>query len=379
MKHLRKPWRILLKIAIIAAACVVGFLTISYISFQRSMMATIWEARFRLQQISHVYTNMKSCEEYIDTHAILNEVSVEVPSEIKKEISVSETEMGNMQTFILNGDSSDQNIVIFIHGGAYVGQMDTRNWKFCERIAKGAKADIIVPIYPLAPNHTADEAYRDMTAFYRQVRREYAGARITMIGSSAGGGLATGLCESFYGKKISQPDHLILLSPWMDITMTNPAISEYEDKDPKLAVKGLIVMGKIWAGDWKRTDYRLSPIYGSAKRIKSLKNVTIFIGTREIFYPDVTSFANKLEKYGNLEHLHVGEGMFHVWPLESGFREADEADQEIMDVIDENGLSDEAEDYGAWDSWDISGYSEWFLIKETDSYHFRQIFAAWRF
>lgn len=358
MKNWKKPYRLLVKIAIVAAACIVGFLTVSYIVFQRSMMATVWEARFRLQNISHVYTNMKSCQEYIDTHAILNEVPVEVPSEIRKEISVSETEMGNMQTFIMDGDTSDQNIVIFIHGGAYVGQMDKRNWEFCKRIAQGARADIIVPIYPLAPVHTATEAYKDMTAFYRQIRTQYKNARITMIGSSAGGGLATGFCESLYGKKLKQPDHLILLSPWMDITMTNPAISEYEDQDPKLAVKGLIVMGKLWAGDLKRTDYRVSPIYGSKKQIKNLKNVTVFIGTREIFYPDVTSFANKLEKYGNLEHLHIGEGMFHVWPLETGFREADEADQEIMDIIDEKELSDETQDYGAWDSWDISGYSE---------------------
>jgi|GEM_PF-6517525 len=48
-----------------------------------------------------------------------------------------------------------------------------------------------------------------------------------------------------------------------------------------------------WAGGLDLRDCRLSPIYGP---LGNLDNVYLFVGTREIFYPDVVKFHGMLEE-----------------------------------------------------------------------------------
>ena len=71
-------------------------------------------------------------------------------------------------------------------------------------------------------------------------------------------------------------------------------------------------MGKCWAGDLDLHDYRVSPMFGD---ISMLRNVYLFVGTREIFYPDVTAFYAMLQEQQITSELMIGEGMNHVYPL----------------------------------------------------------------
>ena len=57
-------------------------------------------------------------------------------------------------------------------------------------------------------------------------------------------------------------------------------------------------------------DYRVSPIYGN---VGGLMNVTVFLGTRELFYPDIVKFFAMLYKKGN--ELIIGQDMMHVFPI----------------------------------------------------------------
>ena len=127
----------------------------------------------------------------------------------------------------------------------------------------------------------------------------------------------------------AQPDKMILLSPWLDVSMSNPEIEDYESADPMLSAYGLIEMGKCWAGDLELTDYRISPIYGD---ISALRNVYLFVGTREIFYPDVTLFYSMLQEQGVSAELYIGEGMNHDYPLYP-IPEADDAIEQMCSII----------------------------------------------
>ena len=58
-------------------------------------------------------------------------------------------------------------------------------------------------------------------------------------------------------------------------------------------------------------DALVSPINGD---VSELKNVTIFVGTRELFYPDDTLLYEKLRNNYNVT-LYVGQGQNHVYPV----------------------------------------------------------------
>ena len=191
------------------------------------------------------------------------------------------------------------------------------------------EAEVVVPIYPLAPAHDYDEAYSLLTDLYEGMCDRYGADAITIMGDSAGAGLAAGMAETFSHYKLEQPAHLVLISPIVDLSMRNPDIHDFFDRDPMLAPWGLAQLGDLWADGDDICDPRLSPIYGD---VSDLKNVTIFTGTREIFYPDAIKFAEKLKDAGVTCDLRVGQGMNHDWPLYP-IPEAKEAISQMVQVV----------------------------------------------
>ena len=68
--------------------------------------------------------------------------------------------------------------------------------------------------------------------------------------------------------------------------------------------------GKAWAGSLPVNDWHVSPINGD---LSPLKHVSIFVGTREMLYPDDMMLYEKLR--GNSDvNLYVGHGLNHVYP-----------------------------------------------------------------
>ena len=134
--------------------------------------------------------------------------------------------------------------------------------------------------------------------------RRTRGSGSSSWGDSAGGGLAAVIALSLAEAGDAQPDELALISPWVDITNTNPDIADYVDADPLMAPEPLAEIGRSWAGSTPPTDWHLSPIYGD---LSGLKKVTTFVGTREILLPDNALFHAKLLEAGVDSTLHVGE------------------------------------------------------------------------
>lgn len=85
------------------------------------------------------------------------------------------------------------------------------------------------------------------------------------------------------------------LSPWLDVTLSNPHIAAMVPKEPMLNLALLIEAGKRYAGDMDETHYLVSPIYGE---IKSLGRISVFIGTHEFFLPDARKFKEMADKQG---------------------------------------------------------------------------------
>ena len=132
-----------------------------------------------------------------------------------------------------------------------------------------------------------------------------------MMGDSAGGGLSLALVEHFKAERIPLPDELVLFSPWVDVSMENEEIAEHQQVDPMLAKSSLLVAGRYWAGELDVHDPRVSPIFGD---LGGLRNVTVFVGTDGILYPDARKMFFMLDE-DPANELIVGEGMNHVYPL----------------------------------------------------------------
>ena len=291
-----------------------------------SKMSKVLESAVRRKDFKEGTSNKDLAAEHMEGRSLVEDEEYELPKRIYLTEAKNE-EMLGCQMVIFNEKENTENIILYLHGGAYVNEMEKLHIAFCDKIAKKANATVYAPIYPLAPNHTYEETYKIVEKLYDLILELK--KPITIMGDSAGGGLSAAFCEYLAVNGLSQPEHLILISPWVDISMSGD-YDDYFDLDPMLGIDGLREMGKAWAGDLDTKDYRVSPLFGD---IKELPQTTIFIGTHEIFYPDVIEFYNKLKDNGIDVELNIGEEMTHVYPLYPLVPESKEALKHIVEII----------------------------------------------
>ena len=234
----------------------------------------------------------------------------------------------NGRVFYINEKSVSRYVVFYIHGGAYFHDFVAPHWRLIGKIVSATNAMVIAPAYRLVPFATHRQAFDLIVSLYKEYCDEHPDHKIIVMGDSAGGGLSLALTEHFKVEGIRLPDELVLFSPWVDISMENEEIREYQSKDPFLSAETLETVGKYWADDLDVHDPRVSPIYGD---LKGLRNVTVFAGTDEILYPDAAKMFHMLDKDVSNE-LIVAEGMNHVYPL-FPIKEAVSADNKVFHIV----------------------------------------------
>ena len=185
------------------------------------------------------------------------------------------------------------------------------HWAFIEKLVKETNALVIAPAYRLVPFGTYKEAYDLIVPVYKKYCEEHPEKKIIMMGDSAGGGLSLALTEYLKAEGIRVPDELILFSPWVDVSMENEEIRDFMSRDPMIGPEEVLPAARAWVGDRDMHDPLISPLFGD---LKGLHNVTVFIGTEEVLYPDVTKMFHMLDADVSNE-LIVGEGMNHVYPI----------------------------------------------------------------
>lgn len=197
--------------------------------------------------------------------------------------------------------------LLYLHGGAYCFEMTPFHWNLVAELAERLDAHVTVPIYPLAPEHQFDEIYAMVRGAYQEVAAE--GHKFAIAGDSAGGNMAMVLTMMAAEEGWPMPDRLALISPSLDMTLTNPKTREAALNDPWLDIDGGRESVRIYAGGREFSDWRISPAYGD---LACLPPTLVFAGTRDLLYPDTESFAARA---GEGVELVAGNGMIHVWPL----------------------------------------------------------------
>ncbi len=227
--------------------------------------------------------------------------------------------------FYVNEESKTNTVIIYIHGGAYCSNINYFHWSLIKKLIKRTNVKIIVPDYRLVPFGTYQDAFNLIIPIYQECLKN--NNKVILMGDSSGGGLALSIALYLKENNIKLPDRQILISPWVDGSMNNIDIKDYEKIDPMLNSEGLKVVTRKWMGNLDEDDWQVSPIYGD---LTNLNNITIFVGTREIFYPDIIKLYNKLDKKTN--KLIVGKDMNHAYPL-IPIPEAKEAITTIVDIV----------------------------------------------
>ena len=254
------------------------------------------------------------CAVILIIYLFKGDVKARVPGYMKDEYNISEEEVENRPVYTItpkNGVTNDL-VIMYVHGGSYVGDLEKEHWKTCSDIINQLGCTIIVPDYPLTPKYNYKDTINMMEVLYKKIIENIEPTKFVVMGDSAGGGLSLALLEKVGEENIQMPNQTILISPWLDVRMNNPEIEEVEPNDPELNKSALKIAGENYAGKDGIDSYLVNPIDGP---LDKLKNVSIFTGTNDILNPDIKILQERAKEVGTEINVYETEGATHVWLL----------------------------------------------------------------
>lgn len=225
---------------------------------------------------------------------------------------------------VARGDAPERS-VLYLHGGGFVSGIDRFHWRYVAALARAGGLRVVVPAYPLAPAHTWRDCHEPLLDLFEQTAIASPGG-VTLMGDSAGGGLALALAQQVVRRPGPQPTHLVLVSPWVDLAGTTPGTEEARRADPWLTLSKLRLYGSWWAGDDDIARPEVSPLHGE---FAGLPRTLVLCGTRDLLLPQVRAAVQRARAAGVPVTYREEDGLLHVYPVLPG----PEARAALRDVL----------------------------------------------
>jgi monoterpene epsilon-lactone hydrolase len=226
-------------------------------------------------------------------------------------ISVNGTHNGSQEK--TNGESTNEPVILYLHGGGYViGSM--RSYRgFLSRISRAADARVLGLDYRLAPEFPFPAALDDAVVAYRWLLSQgVEPGNIVIGGDSAGGGLTMSTLVALRYLGEPMPAAGVCISPWVDLEGTGESMISKAEVDPVVQKEMLGFMTQLYMGDRDLRAPLAAPLYAD---LRGLPPLLIQVGTAETLLDDSTRLADKAKSSGVNVELSIWEDMIHVWPI----------------------------------------------------------------
>jgi triacylglycerol lipase len=226
-------------------------------------------------------------------------------------LNVQRSEFDGWAVYELQPANPSGKYVVAVHGGAYVFQTNILfHWLDYAAVARDTGATVVVPIYPLAPQGTAGTVVPVMADLVSSQIDQHGAENVSVYGDSAGAGLGLAAVQELVRRGDPVPSHMVLVSPWLDVTMSNPASQSIDDPLWKASV--LRRDGELWAGGLDLTDPLVSPLYGS---LAGLPPTAVYAGSSELLAPDVLVLQDNALATPSADFTFIlRKGELHDWP-----------------------------------------------------------------
>jgi acetyl esterase/lipase len=266
----------------------------------------------------------------IDFRKIRKEDVKHPKGEILKQNQVRTFQISSTLITEIKQHNSSGELLIFIHGGAFISGPAKHHWDTLHEIIKHTNHTGWMCDYPKAPEHKITEISNNIDLVYNAALKTYPSKQITLIGDSAGGTLISALTQRLIREEIELPKQIILVSPVMNATMSNPQIERIDPVDPMLSRAGVLSAKRMCANNGDIEHPMISPINS---RFDGFPRTILFIAENDITYPDQLLFIQKLKEAKVDVQTFIGSNMPHIWPFLPVMKEAKAALREIINQL----------------------------------------------
>lgn len=213
---------------------------------------------------------------------------------------------------------------LYLHGGGFQIGGIASHVGLAARLAQALGLRLLLPAYRLAPEHRFPAAHDDALAVLRAMQAADE-APVAILGDSAGGGLALSTAIRGRDAGLPLPRALLLLSPWLDLSLSGASYRDLAAEDPFSKPAQLAAMARSYLGRGGPApdDPAVSPLFAG---LHDLPPLLIHAGGADITLDDSRRLAARPEARVT---LRIHPGMCHHFQVFEGLPPAETSLAEI--------------------------------------------------
>lgn len=225
---------------------------------------------------------------------------------------------------------STERIMIYIHGGSFVGGSKRAYRSFCASIANATSCRVVVPEFRLPPVCTFPNGIEDLQVVFRSVLMEEqvacsldassaskksAQPEILIAADGSGASLATALILNLRERYRECISRVILFSPWLNLTSDSPLIKNKKIHDEIMSGDCLRRSADVYTYETNLSNPLVSVVAASKESLKGFPPVYIQLGEKEILVDDAKLFCRKLRDAGCECELDIWPKMMFMFQM----------------------------------------------------------------
>jgi len=235
-----------------------------------------------------------------------------------KDVEIRSLRLAGLRAEEIKPQGESTQLILHIHGGAFfLGSLNTHR-AFLTHMAARTQMQVLHVDYPLAPESVYPEASDAIFDIYTTLLGQGIQAKdIILSGDSCGANLALALALKIRDEGLPQVSGLILLSPFLDLTLSSESLRYNRKHDALLSIETLKAGIDYYLPKFMDTaDPAISPVFAD---LSGLPPILVQVGSKEILLDDAQRFKEKAEQAGvDLTYkLYTGMWhnfqMFHTW------------------------------------------------------------------
>ena len=222
----------------------------------------------------------------------------------RTEFVPDELEIGGIRCLRFSPPAEPCGTVLHIHGGAFRLGCPEMIAPFAAALAARCGVKVICPAYRLAPEHPYPAGLRDADRVMTALGTD----RLIVSGDSAGGGIAAGLAvlASQVGPQLAG---LVLLSPWLDLTVSAASFAANAARDPLFSWEAACEAAALYLQGLPADDPLASPLF---HRTHHFPPTLINVGAGEVLLDDARAYHDLLSSAEVSVELEIIREMDHV-------------------------------------------------------------------
>lgn len=249
---------------------------------------------------------------------------------LAKNVQIRALRMAGIRAEEIKPQQESTQMIFHIHGGAFfLGSLKTHR-AFMTQIATRTQMQVLHIEYPLSPESRYPDASDAIYDVYQILLDQGIQPKdIILSGDSCGANLALALALRLKEEDPKQlPSGLILMSPFLDLTLTSESLRYNQKHDALLSIEALEAgIGYYVPKNIDVSIPALSPFFGD---FNGLPPTLVQVGSKEILLDDASRFAEKAKNADVDVTFKLYTGMWHNFQMFSAW--FDEAKQALSDI-----------------------------------------------